>query len=153
MTMVANPDVVYEEVLAPTSDGRRRALRWHPCGGALAACDGLMCVDVEKAGRRRYAVTEVPEVSRDEGRAFWCRQLGSPAAYEVIISHRGAGLDRCDCEARGECVHKLGLRAVLSNGWIKDPFDNPAFDSLPTTTELDAAAVAAGLSEDPFKGA
>jgi hypothetical protein len=143
------------EVLPRSKSGAARGLTWVRACDAESPIDGVLAVDVERDGRREYTVTELTDVYDRGGRCFWVRRLGSANAYEVTISHRHESCDVCDCPHAhyhgAGCVHSAAMRAVLSNGWL-DRTKVVADADLADTVEIDAAAVAAGLESDPFRG-
>lgn len=122
---------VYTESLPDGADGRKRGIRWVPLGDGYA-CDGAMTVTESGRGKdRHYLVMETVCDRGFEGRGFAVRRTGTVEPYFCFVAH--AGHDHCSCAHGtyrpndGPCVHVLGVRAVLENGWLPDPHDNPLF--------------------------
>lgn len=120
------PNQVYIEALPHDARRRVRGIRWLPFDPADGrGADGVLTV--VSGGRtdpdRCYLVTEFSPASPWHGRAFVCRRAGALEPYFVFLSADDESQDHCDC-AQGSyrpqtaCVHRLGIRAVMSNDWL-----------------------------------
>jgi hypothetical protein len=134
----------YTEVLCGCKTSAHRSIRWTPCqcqqSGHDAGCDGLLEIHDRKCVRS-YAVSEFLTDSGWEGRAFRLTKADG-AVYDVLI-HRNGQDHICDCAAGcyhrvAECCHVAALRALMVNGWLDDPRNDPRPSEWPYPEQMEA---------------
>jgi hypothetical protein len=118
---------VYTDRIPDCKSTGERTIHWQR-GCQCERHDGTLEIEDRKTSRT-YRVTEfLPDAGWD-GRAFEVVKADGTDTYHVLINRNGQDHD-CSCAAGiyrrvAQCCHVAAMLAVLQNGWLEDPRDDP----------------------------
>jgi hypothetical protein len=119
----------FSELIPGCKTSPHRSIRWTPtCGCSDLPCDGILEIhDCKRV--RKYFVTEFLPDCGFPGRAFRFDKADGTEFYNCLINQNGQD-HICDCAAGiygrvRECCHVASVWAVIGNGWLDDPRNDP----------------------------